>query len=42
MRIAMSDLKLDRLFVVYPGERRYALAPRVEAIPLAELGPDLL
>lgn len=41
MRIAMSDLRLDRLFVVYPGERRYPLAPRVEALPLAELKPDL-
>jgi uncharacterized protein len=37
MRIALKDLKLDRLVVVYPGERRYALADRVEAIPLVEL-----
>jgi predicted AAA+ superfamily ATPase len=37
MRIALADLKLDRLLVVYPGERRYALATRVEVIPLAEL-----
>lgn len=37
MRIAMDDLKLDRLIVVYPGERRYALADRIEAVPLAEL-----
>ena len=37
MRVAMSDLRLDRLFVAYPGERRYALAPRIEAVPLAEL-----
>lgn len=37
MRIALADLKLDRLVVVYPGERRYALADRVEVIPLAEL-----
>jgi predicted AAA+ superfamily ATPase len=37
MRIALADLKLDRLLVVYPGERRYALARRVEVIPLAEL-----
>ncbi|TBR24465.1 ATP-binding protein [bacterium] len=42
MRIATRDLRLDRLFVVYPGERRYALAPRTEAIPLAALTPDLL
>lgn len=37
MRIALADLKLDELMVVYPGERRYRLAPRVEAIPLATL-----
>jgi uncharacterized protein len=37
MRIAMDELKLDRLLVVYPGERRYALAERVEAVPFAEL-----
>jgi len=37
MRIALNDLKLDRLVVVYPGERRYALADGVEVIPLVEL-----
>jgi hypothetical protein len=37
MRIAMSDLKLDRLVVVYPGTKRYALAADVEVVPLAEL-----
>ena len=44
MRIAKEDLKLDRLLVVYPGDRRYTLADRVEAIPLTELvdaGRDL-
>lgn len=34
MRTALEDLKLDRLVVVYPGERRYALAERVEVVPL--------
>src|SRR5271169_1975401 len=37
MRTALNDLKLDRLVVVYPGERRYALADGVEVIPLVEL-----
>jgi predicted AAA+ superfamily ATPase len=37
MRIALNDLKLDRLVVAYPGDRRYALADRVEVIPLIEL-----
>ena len=36
-RIALADLKLDRLVVVYPGASRYSLADRMEAIPLAEL-----
>ena len=37
MRIALTDLKLDQLIVVYPGERRYRLDKRVEVVPLAEL-----
>jgi predicted AAA+ superfamily ATPase len=37
MRIALADLKLDRLIVVYPGPRRYRLAECVEVIPLEEL-----
>jgi predicted AAA+ superfamily ATPase len=36
MRIAANDLKLDALYVVYPGDRRYRLAEAVEAVPLAE------
>lgn len=39
MRIALDDLALDTLYVVYPGERRYTLAPRVQAVPLASLLP---
>ena len=37
MRIALADLKLDTLYVVYPGRRRYTLAEKVEVVPLAEL-----
>jgi uncharacterized protein len=39
MRIAMQDLALDALYVVYPGDRRYALAERVQAVPLSALLP---
>jgi predicted AAA+ superfamily ATPase len=39
MKIAMNDLALDALFVVYPGTRRYQLADRVEAVPLEALLP---
>lgn len=37
MKIALHDLQLDRLYVVYPGTLRYALADRMEAVPLAAL-----
>lgn len=37
MRIALHDLALDALYVVYPGDRRYTLAPGVEAVPLSAL-----
>lgn len=37
MRIALADLKLDQLLVVYPGPTRYALAPKVEVVPLTQL-----
>jgi uncharacterized protein len=41
MHIALADLKLDKLIVVYPGDRRYPLADRVEVIPLVELAIDV-
>jgi predicted AAA+ superfamily ATPase len=34
MRIALTDLKLDHLTVLYPGERSYPLAERVTVMPL--------
>ena len=37
MRIALADLKLDELHVVYPGDKRYPLAQNIEVVPLAEL-----
>ena len=39
MQIALQDLELDALYVVYPGDRRYSLAQRVEAVPLSALLP---
>lgn len=39
MTIALNDLRLDALYVVYPGDRRYPLAPRIEAVPLWALLP---
>jgi uncharacterized protein len=36
MRVALADLKLDHLYVLYPGDKRYALGKKVEVVPLAE------
>lgn len=35
MRIALEDLKLERIAVIYPGSQRYTMHDRVEAVPLA-------
>ncbi len=37
MRIALEDLGLDRLVVIYPGTRAYPLAEEVMVLPLADL-----
>lgn len=37
IRIAIEDLGLDRVAVVYPGARRFLLAERVEAVPVESL-----
>jgi predicted AAA+ superfamily ATPase len=39
MQIALRDLQLDALYVVYPGDRRYRLAERIEVVPLGALVP---
>ena len=38
MQIALKDLQLDHLAVIYPGERSYPLAEKVTAVPLSSLG----
>jgi predicted AAA+ superfamily ATPase len=37
IRIALEDLELERVAIIYPGTRRYPLAYNVEAVPLREL-----
>jgi len=37
MKIALADVGLERIAVVYPGDKRYPITDRVEAVPLAEL-----
>ena len=34
MRVALDDLKLQRLFVIYPGEKDYTLDERIEVLAL--------
>ena len=36
MHVAMTDLQLDELWVVYPGIRAYALDDRIQVRPLAD------
>ena len=38
MRIAMQDLKLERLWVVYPGKSGYPMDEHIECVSLADLG----
>ncbi len=33
MRIALEDLKLERIVVVYPGSKRYALHKKIDVVP---------
>ncbi|MBP8260706.1 MAG: hypothetical protein KA118_13715 [Verrucomicrobia bacterium] len=37
MRVAMADLKLDRLLVVVPGKESYNLGPKVEMVSILHL-----
>lgn len=37
MRVAVEDLKLHKLWVVYPGSKSFPLASKLEAIPLSRL-----
>ena len=40
MHIALDNLALEHLWVVYPGAERYPLTDRITALPVAEI-PDL-
>ncbi len=35
MRIALADLRLDHLTVLYPGDEPYSLAPNVSVVPMS-------
>jgi len=38
IHIALEDLGLERIAVIYPGNKRFPLADNVDAIPIEELG----
>ncbi|MHB1307899.1 MAG: ATP-binding protein [Limisphaerales bacterium] len=38
MHVALDDLKLEHLWVVYPGTLRYPMMEKVTALPLREIG----
>jgi uncharacterized protein len=37
MRIALEDLELDRLWVIYPGALRFEISEKVTALPLCQV-----
>jgi hypothetical protein len=38
LHIALEDLQLERVWILHPGTKRYAVHDKVEAIPLSEVG----
>ena len=42
MRIALDDLKLESITVVYPGTKRFSIADNVEAVPLRDVAGGVL
>jgi hypothetical protein len=41
LRIAITDLKLDRLFVVYAGTARIPLTDKIECLPFTEIAAEV-
>ena len=42
MRVALADLKLETLFVVYAGDRNFLLGEKIEAVSLAKLADRIV
>ena len=40
IRIALEDLDLEGVTVIYPGNKEYPLADNVKVVPLKRLGED--
>ena len=41
MRIALEDLKLERIIVIYPGDRPYSLHKKIDVVPFNEMTKGL-
>jgi len=37
MRIALDDLKLERIAVIYPGKKRYPLQKKMDVVSFGEI-----
>lgn len=37
MRIALEDLKLERIAVIYPGQKRYELHKKISVVPFSQI-----
>lgn len=37
MRVALEDLKLERIAVIYPGNKRYSLDKKIEVVPFNDI-----
>ncbi len=37
MHIAIKDLELEHLWVIYPGDQKYSLSENITALPLEEV-----
>lgn len=37
MHIALEDLELEHLWVIYPGDQKYAIGDKITALPMAEV-----
>ena len=37
MRVAIEDLKLQHLWIIYPGKEEYALDTNVTVLPISEI-----
>ena len=40
MRVAITDLQLSHLWIVYPGNEAYKLDDKISVLPIDSLGSD--